>query len=154
MLEYGRVTKLDGGEATVSFARHGECDRCHICRVTADGADCELRMPNTCEAEEGDFVKVEIFKGSTRVLSVAVYLIALLFAAAGVIAGVVLSAGATAIFGSCGLVLGLGIAISIDLLVIRRKRGCLPEMKEVCTEAEYLKNGIMRQKCSDEVPKL
>ena len=136
------MSRVNGGMATVCFDRHGECDRCHICDVSRDGMKCELSVPDTLNVSVGDYVKVEVYKRSVRVLSAAMYSLVLLLTGIGVLIGVFMSLGATVILGVSGFVLGLGVAVGIDFGVIRRKRGFKPAMVELSAEAEYLKNKI------------
>ncbi len=137
MLECGRVKKVEGNLATISFARHGKCDGCFICRASNDGAACELSVVNDLDACEGDFVKVAIFKRSTRVLSAALYLLPLLLTSIGVAVGCFMSAAATAIIGTSCFAVGLGTAIALDFRIVRKMKGFAPRMTELCSESEY-----------------
>lgn len=154
MLECGRVKTVDGDIATVIFSRHGECDRCHICRASNDGTNCELKVVNTLNACAGDCVKVEVYRRSTRVLSAALYLLPLALTAIGVAIGCFLSAAATAIIGAACFAAGIAIAIPIDVCVIRKKKGFAPEMTEIGSEAEFEANKRFAHACDSSAIKL
>lgn len=142
MVEYGVVSRVNGGKATVCFDRRGECDRCHICDTSRDGMKCELILPDTLGVMVGDYVKIEVYRKSVRMLSAAMYSLVLLLTGIGVLIGTFMSLGATVTLGLGGFVVGLGVAIGIDFGVIRKKRGFKPVMLEISTEAEYLKNKV------------
>ena len=134
MVECGVVSRVKGGNATVCFAHRGECDRCHICDVSRDGMKCELSMPNTLDVSVGDYVKVEVYKKSVRMLSAAMYSLVLLLTGIGVLIGTFMSLGATVILGVVGFLVGLGVALGIDFGVIRKRRGFKPMMIEIMSD--------------------
>ncbi len=140
MLEYGKVARIKDGEATISFCRRGECDKCRLCEVTKDGASCVLKLPNSLDVAEGDFVKVKICKTSLWRKWTALYFLPLALTAIGAGVGTLMSAGASAILAVAGLVAGLAFAVPIDVCVLRKRKGFKPYIAEMCTEAEYQKN--------------
>ncbi len=134
MTERGVVTKVKGNKATVSFDRKSACDNCHMCAVTKDGMKVEIVVENTLGANVGDFVSIEM--GDKFVLTAAtiVYIIPLVLVFAGLMIGRILSDLAEILFAVGGLVVGFVIAFLLDRLVIRKKKGFSPRMKEICPQ--------------------
>lgn len=134
MTERGVVTKVKGNKATVSFDRKSACDNCHMCAVTKDGMKVEIVVENTLGANVGDFVSIEM--GDKFVLTAAtiVYIIPLVLVFAGLMIGRILSDLAEILFAVGGLVIGFVIAFLLDRLVIRKKKGFSPRMKEICPQ--------------------
>lgn len=134
MTERGVVTKVKGNKATVSFDRKSACDNCHMCAVTKDSMKVEIVVENTLGANVGDFVSIEM--GDKFVLTAAtiVYIIPLVLVFAGLMIGRILSDLAEILFAVGGLVIGFVIAFLLDRLVIRKKKGFSPRMKEICPQ--------------------
>lgn len=142
MVELGVVARIEGDVATVSFARRGECDRCRMCRVAGDGSKCVIDVKNSLEVSVGDYVKVEVFNGRIHTLSALIYALPLLLTAICVGLGTLMGLIETVILGVAGFAVGMGIAIPVDLCVIRKAKGFKPVMTEIISEAEYLKSKV------------
>lgn len=138
MLEIGQVVKIKKGRATVSFKRQSACDSCHMCAVTKDGMKVETLIPNSLDANVGDFVEVEM--GGRFVLTAAVvaYIIPLLLVGAGIAIGTLFSEMIQFVLALVGLVIGIGIAIVIDKAV-KKKKGFTPQMVRFASPDEIVK---------------
>lgn len=140
MTECGRVTRVDGNRATVSFLRRGECDKCQLCSVSKDGRSVEITLENTLAVNVGDFVKVELYKKKIRAASVLLYLLPAVLTALGAGLGSLKGIAVAIILAILGAVVGFAFALPIDVCIVRKKDGFKPEMSEVCSETEYLKS--------------
>lgn len=149
MTECGKVVRIDGERATVSFKRRGECDRCKICTVSKDGISSEITLANSLDLSVGDFVKVELYIKKIRVASALLYLLPLVLTALGAGLGVLMSVGASVILAAAGIVVGLAFAVPIDVCVVRKRQGFSPRMVEACSEAEYLKSTLQVDRKSE-----
>lgn len=146
MTERGVVAKIKGNKATVRFDRRSACDKCHMCATTKDGMKVEVVVENTLGANVGDFVEVEMGEKYVLTAAAIVYVIPLVLIGAGIGIGTLINELAQALLALAGLVVGFVIAILLDRLVIRKKKGFTPTMKSICPESveDYLKNNHQR----------
>lgn len=134
MTEKGVVAKVVGSEATVRFDRRSACDKCHMCAVTKDGMKVEVVVDNKLGASVGDIVEVEMGEKYVLTAATIVYVIPLVLIGIGIGIGTLLNELAEALFALGGLVVGFVIAILLDKLVIRKKKGFSPTMKAICID--------------------
>lgn len=139
MTERGVVSKIKGNKATVQFDRHSACDKCHMCAVTKDTMKVEVVIENTLGANVGDFVEVEMGERYVLTAAAVVYVIPLVLIGVGIGLGTLLNELAQVLLGLAGLIVGFVVAILLDRLVIRKKKGFCPTMKSICpqTPDEY-----------------
>lgn len=142
MTERGVVSKIKGNKATVQFERHSACDKCHMCAVTKDTMKVEVTLDNTLGANVGDFVEVEMGERYVLTAAAIVYVIPLVLIGVGIGLGTLINELAQVLMGLGGLVVGFVIAILLDKLVIRKKKGFAPRMKSICPNSpqEYIGN--------------
>ncbi len=134
MTERGMVAKIKGNKATVRFDRRSACDKCHMCAVTKDGMKVEVVVENTLGANVGDYVEVEMGEKYVLTAAAIVYVIPLVLIGVGIGIGTLINELAQALFALGGLIVGFVIAILLDKLVIRKKKGFTPRMTAICTE--------------------
>lgn len=134
MTEKGVVAKVVGSKATVRFDRRSACDKCHMCAVTKDGMKVEVVVDNKLGASVGDIVEVEMGEKYVLTAATIVYVIPLVLIGIGIGIGTLLNELAEALFALGGLVVGFVIAILLDKLVIRKKKGFSPTMKAICID--------------------
>lgn len=132
MLERGVVAKVKGNKATVRFDRKSACDSCHMCAVTKDGMKVEVVVENKLNAVVGDFVSVEMGEKFVLTAALIVYIIPLILVGIGIGVGSLFSETVQIILAMSGLVLGFVIAFLLDHFVIRKKKGFVPVMREIC----------------------
>lgn len=142
MTERGVVSKIKGNKATVQFERHSACDKCHMCAVTKDTMKVEVTLDNTLGANVGDFVEVEMGERYVLTAAAIVYVIPLVLIGVGIGVGTLISELAQVLMALGGLIIGFAIAILLDKLVIRKKKGFSPRMKSICpaTAQDYIEN--------------
>lgn len=128
MTECGVVIKLIKNKAVVSFDRKAACDQCRMCAVSKTGKTVEITVANELNAIVGD--RVEVTMGSKYVLTAAVivYIIPLILVTAAVFIGQIWGETVQLILTFAALALGFCIAIMLDRLVIRKKKGFAPQM--------------------------
>ena len=131
MIECGEVTRVKDDLATVSFKRRGECDKCQRCQVCNDCTKVEIQLENTLNVNVGDFVSVDMGFRGLHLAAGLIYLVPIILIAIGIFIGSILSPLAQGILAVAGLIVGLAIAIPIDLLVIRKSKKFVPKMKEI-----------------------
>lgn len=142
MTERGMVAKVKGNKATVRFDRRSACDKCHMCATTKDGMKVEVIVENTLGANVGDYVEVEMGEKYVLTAAAIVYVIPLVLIGAGIGIGTLINELAQALFALGGLIIGFVIAVLLDRLVIRKKKGFVPTMKAICTETTDERNNI------------
>ena len=142
MTERGMVARVKGNKATVRFDRRSACDKCHMCATTKDGMKVEVVVENTLGANVGDYVEVEMGEKYVLTAAAIVYVIPLVLIGAGIGIGTLINELAQALFALGGLIIGFVIAILLDRLVIRKKKGFVPTMKAICTETTDERNNI------------
>ena len=142
MTERGMVAKVKGNKATVRFDRRSACDKCHMCATTKDGMKVEVVVENTLGANVGDYVEVEMGEKYVLTAAAIVYVIPLVLIGAGIGIGTLINELAQALFALGGLIIGFVIAVLLDRLVIRKKKGFVPTMKAICTETTDERNNI------------
>ena len=134
MIEYGQVTKTKDNLATITFKRRGKCDKCQLCKVSNDCTKVEIEVENTLNVNQGDYVSVDMGNRGFRLLTASIYLVPLVLVVIGVLIGSILSPLAQGILAAAGFIVGLSVALPIDLCVIRKSRKLVPKMKEVLHE--------------------
>lgn len=134
MTERGVVSKIKGNKATVQFDRHSACDKCHMCAVSKDTMKVEVVVENTLGANVGDFVEVEMGERYVLTAAAVVYVIPLVLIGVGIGLGTLLNELAQVLLGLAGLIVGFVVAILLDRLVIRKKKGFCPTMKSICSK--------------------
>ena len=149
MTERGVVSKIKGGKATVQFERHSACDKCHMCAVTKDTMKVEVTLDNTLGANVGDFVEVEMGERYVLTAAAIVYVIPLVLIGVGIGLGTLINELAQVLMGLGGLVVGFVIAILLDKLVIRKKKGFAPRVKSICPNSPHEYSGASEGKKQD-----
>ncbi len=126
----------------MQFERHSACDKCHMCAVTKDTMKVEVTLDNTLGANVGDFVEVEMGERYVLTAAAIVYVIPLVLIGVGIGLGTLINELAQVLMGLGGLIVGFVIAILLDKLVIRKKKGFAPRMKSICPNSpqEYIEN--------------
>ena len=101
----------------------------------------EVVVENTLGANVGDFVEVEMGERYVLTAAAIVYVIPLVLIGVGIGLGTLINELAQALMALGGLVIGFVIAILLDRLVIRKKKGFVPTMKSICPSSveEYEK---------------
>ena len=99
----------------------------------------EVVIENTLGANVGDFVEVEMGERYVLTAAAVVYVIPLVLIGVGIGLGTLLNELAQVLLGLAGLIVGFVVAILLDRLVIRKKKGFCPTMKCICpkTPDEY-----------------
>lgn len=134
MTERGVVVKVKNGRATVRFDRKSACDSCHMCAVTKDGMKVEVLVDNTLGAAVGDFVSIQMGEKFVLTAAAIVYIIPLVLVGVGLWLGTLVSELAQVLFAVGGLILGFVVAFVLDRFVIRKKKGFVPVMTEICPD--------------------
>lgn len=134
MVEKGVVTKRIDNLATVSFNRKGKCDKCRLCSVSNDCTKVEIKVENTLDLNEGDYVAVDMGKRGLYTAAALVYLVPVALIVIGILIGSLLSPLAQAILSVGGLIVGLSVALPVDLCVIRKSKKFVPKMIEILEE--------------------
>ena len=135
MTEQGVVTKIKGSRATVEFDRKSACDSCHMCAVTKDGMKVKIVIENSLNACVGDVVNVSMGERFVLTAALIVYIIPLVLVGIGVGVGSLLTELAQVLLAVGGLVVGFVVAFLLDRFVIRKKKGFVPRMTEICAPA-------------------
>ena len=138
MTERGVVYKLKGSRAVVRFDRRSACDSCHMCAVTRDGMKVEVTVENTLSANVGDFVSVEMAERFVLTAAAIVYIIPLVLTGIGLLLGGLINDLAQILMSIGGLVLGFTVAFLLDRFVIRKRKSCAPQMKELLSSATFI----------------
>lgn len=87
MKEIGCVASVSGDAATVAMPMSGECKKCGICSVAADGRDVLLEARNDAGARGGDMVEIEIAPGRVLAAAFIIYMIPILMTIVGFLIG-------------------------------------------------------------------
>ncbi|MDD4003147.1 MAG: SoxR reducing system RseC family protein [Clostridia bacterium] len=87
MIETGTVIKAQDGNIAVQFKRKTDCEKCKMCMFSENSNIFEIEFENTVNASAGDIVSVEMPKRIVLFSSFIVYIIPLLFCAAGLFLG-------------------------------------------------------------------
>jgi positive regulator of sigma E activity len=87
MKEIGCVTSVTDEGATVAMAMSGECEKCGICTVAADGRGVLILAANDAGAAEGDTVEIEIAPGRVVAAAFTIYMIPIILTIAGFLVG-------------------------------------------------------------------
>lgn len=115
MTETGTVTKINGGNVTVRFDRKTDCENCKMCMFSEEAKFVETEVENSVNAEIGDTVTVNMPGRTVLLYSLIVYMLPLVFCAAGLIAGYfALGDAAALIFGALMLAAGFLVVTLID----------------------------------------
>jgi len=91
MTEYGEVVRIDGGTAFVKFCRSSACGRCKACGMLSGQNEIVVEVPNTQDANVGDFVSVQIMTRKAVKASAIAYVFPLIMLILGVVLGWLLS---------------------------------------------------------------
>ena len=130
MEEKGKVIKANNKTLTVRFERKTQCSKCGACAFPAGSPHFDIELKNDAGAKEGDTVTVSMPGGSVLLSSALVYLIPLLFTAAGLAIGFALSGENLAIYlGLVMLAAGFLFISFLDKLI--KKRGKTPKIISV-----------------------
>lgn len=137
MTETGNVIKSSKDYITVRFQRKTECAKCKMCAFSDNMTYFDMKFKNTVNAAEGDIVTVEMQGGAVVLSSFLVYIIPLLFAAAGLIAGYLLwGDGAAAICAAVSLAIGFFALSLIDKYLKKRNKIKTPSLTGIVNKEE------------------
>lgn len=115
MTETGIVTKTNGGNLTLRFERKTDCKNCKMCMFSEDSNSVEIEVENTVNAEIGDSVTVNMPNKIVLLYSLIVYMLPLIFCAAGLVAGYfILGEAAALLIGAAMLIAGFCAVVLID----------------------------------------
>lgn len=132
MKEEASVVKAAGKIAVVQIEKRPECEGCKICAFKEGKSRVKVKALNTAGAKAGDRVIVQAEKDNRLLASFIVYIVPLLFAAAGVLVGW-LAIGSElwmAVLCLVGLAVGFVAVWAIDKQVAR-SRGFGMEVVEI-----------------------
>jgi positive regulator of sigma E activity len=133
MEEKGKVIKVSGGKATVRFERKAQCSKCGMCAFSPKSPYFDMELENSLGAGEGDTVTVSMPAGSVLLSSALVYLLPLLFTAAGLAVGFFAGGqNLAALLGLAMLAAGFAALSLIDRIL--KKGGNIPIPKIVSVE--------------------
>jgi sigma-E factor negative regulatory protein RseC len=85
--EIGCVTSVRGDAATIAMPMSGECKKCGICQMAADGKEVLLEARNDAGARQGDTVEIEIAPGRVLAAAFTIYMIPILMTIVGFLIG-------------------------------------------------------------------
>jgi Positive regulator of sigma E activity len=147
LVECGKVIKEGKKNAvTVSFDRKSACDQCRMCAVSKSGKTVEVVLDNKLGAKVGDTVLVQMGDRFVLTAALIVYLIPLVLVALGLFLGSLVSETLALILVFIGLIIGFTIAAVLDKMVLRKKKGFVPEMTKILEEST--KNTEISEKTS------
>lgn len=128
MTESGKVIATDGEYAIVRIERKSACASCGKCGMSESQKHADIRVKNKCGATVGEYAEISMGDRAIFLSSAIVYLIPLLGAASGLIAGNFLENDLIQII-LCfvGLILGYTI-VSIIGKVLKKNRNFTPVM--------------------------
>jgi len=131
MKERAEVIKISGKTAVVKIDRKSECSSCGMCGFKGKNNFVKLRAKNTADAKAGDIVIIEIENDNRLAASFIVYILPLIFVAAGLIAGY-FTGSEIWMFIICLLMLAIGYIIiaAIDKK-LSEKKGFCPEIVQI-----------------------
>lgn len=132
MIETGTVIKAGGGNITVQFKRKTDCEKCKMCLFSENSNVFEIEFENTVNACEGDIVSVEMPNRIVLFSSFVVYIIPLLFCAAGLFLGFFLWGEAAAIaFSAAFIALGFVFIILLEKYLNKTNKLKKPVVKTI-----------------------
>ena len=139
MVERGVVAKLKskGKFAVVEFDRHAACDSCHMCAVTPKGK-VSVTLPNTLNAQVGDFVEVQMSERIVLTAAFLVYFVPLVLASIGLGLGFIYNVWLALGLALGGVVIGFVITYLLDKFVVRKNEKYTPVMTRLMTEQEVI----------------
>ncbi len=115
------------------FERKTQCEKCGMCAFKKDSAYFDMELENDVGAGEGDTVIVSVPSGSVLASSALVYILPLLFTAAGLVIGFFVGGqNLAALLGLAMLIAGFGALSLIDRIL--KKSGKIPVPKIISVE--------------------
>ena len=87
MKQCGQVIRVMDGTAKVKMQRHSSCAGCNACKMGSSEKPIELEALNRLDAQEGDWVEVEMESEYVLTAAFMMYMVPLLFLVAGVLTG-------------------------------------------------------------------
>lgn len=132
MKEIATVVKTAGKIAFVQIEKKPECDSCKMCAFRGGKSTVKVRAYNTAGAKTGDSVFVQAEKDNRLLASFIVYVVPVLFAAAGLLVGSLCFESELYIALLClaGLLLGFAIVFLCDR-ILAKKRGFGMEVVQI-----------------------
>ena len=141
MREQAIVVKTTGKIAVLRIQKRPECEGCKICAFKEGQSVVKVKAKNTVGAKAGDTVIVQAEKDNRLLASFIVYILPILFAAAGAAVGF-LALGDQLWAALCcvaGLVLGFAAVFLLDKWAAR-SRGFGMEIAQICPKEESNQN--------------
>ena len=138
MKELAIVVKTAGKIATVQIEKKPECDACKMCAFRDGKSRVKVRALNAAGAKAGDTVLVQAEKDNRLLASFIVYILPVLFAAAGLGAGLLCFEEELYIILLClaGLIVGLACVFVCDRALARSRGFGMEIIRIVDTEKE------------------
>ena len=132
MKEIATVVKTAGKVAVLEIVKRPECDGCKICAFRNGKSRVKVKAYNSAGARAGDNVVVRAEKDHRALASFIVYIVPVLLACAGVLAGVFLFEKEvyTALLCLAGLAVGFLAVFAADKILSKR-RGFGMEVVEI-----------------------
>ena len=119
MNEIGKVIFAEENTLTVSMKSHAACKGCKIC-VRGENGEMTAKVTNSCDAEAGDYVEIEVDEGVIAKAAGLAYGIPLLAMLGGFAAGYSLGGELVAFLG--GIVAVFAAFLAIKLFDKRRNQ--------------------------------
>lgn len=136
MREEGEVVGIEKETALVRFNRKEACGKCGMCMFKRDTMHVDMKVQNTLHAETGDRVEVTLADSVVIVSALIVYVLPLLFAAAGLAIGLLAKNELLQLLLCLSfLVIGYIIVIICDRK-LRLTRKVVPVMTKIVTEEQ------------------
>ena len=141
MTERAAVLKVSGRIAVVQIEKKPECDACKVCAFRNGKSRVKVKALNTAGARAGDAVLVRAEKDNRLLASFIVYILPVLFAAAGAAVGFLALDDQlwAALCCVAGLVLGFAAVFLLDKWAAR-SRGFGMEIAQICPKEESNQN--------------
>ena len=133
MTERALVVKTSGRIAVLQIEKKPECDACKACAFRNGKSRVKVKALNTAGAKAGDEVIVACEKDNRALASFIVYMVPVLFTAAGVAVGALCfeKEAFIALFALVGLALGFALVFAADK-ILSGSRGFGMEVVEIC----------------------
>ncbi len=145
MKEQAIVIKATGKIAVLRICKRPECEGCKVCAFKAGQSTVKVKAKNTVGAKAGDTVIVQAEKDNRLLASFIVYILPVLFAAAGAAVGFLALKNQLWAALCClgGLVLGFAAVFFLDKLAAR-SRGFGMEVVEICPPKDVTQNDVTK----------
>jgi sigma-E factor negative regulatory protein RseC len=138
MKERAEVVKTYKNTATVKIDRKSECSSCKMCAFKSGTNFVKVRAKNDINAKVGDAVIIDLEKDNRLTASFLIYIVPLIFAAAGLLIGNFLG-NEILMFGLCLFMLVLGyIIIALIDKKLSDKKGFSPEIVQILSKEKNI----------------